>query len=376
MNPHDPQRTPFLDLRAGYLELKPEVDEAIARVVDSGWYLLGKETEAFESELAAYTESRHGVGVANGLEGLVLSLKALGVSPGDEVVVPSNTYIATWLAVSYVGATPVPVEPVPGIWNMDPDRIEAVLTPRTKVILPVHLYGQPADLRPILEIARKHGLKVIEDAAQAHGARYHGRRIGAHADLVSWSFYPGKNLGCFGDGGAVTTDNPDLADRVRVLRNYGSRVKYQNEVKGHNSRLDEIQAAILRVKLRHLDDWNARRSLRAKAYSDALSDLPGLMLPRVAEGCEPVWHLFVVDLEHRDAVQVDLREAGIETLIHYPIPPHLSEAYAGDRAWGRFPIAERAAATHLSLPMGPQMSLEAVARVASTLRRSLSAHAG
>lgn len=370
------QRIPFLDLKAGYLELKPEIDEAIARVMDSGWYLLGKETEAFESEFATYTESRHGIGVANGLEGLVLSLKALGVGPGDEVVVPSNTYIATWLAVSYVGATPVPVEPIPGIWNMDPDRIESVITPRTKVILPVHLYGQPAELTPILEIARKHGLKVLEDAAQAHGARYQGKRIGAHADLVSWSFYPGKNLGCFGDGGAVTTDNPELADKVRVLRNYGSRVKYQNEVKGHNSRLDEIQAAVLRVKLRHLDGWNDRRRTLTKVYSEALSGLPGLRLPRVAEGTEPVWHLFVVDLENRDAVQADLREAGVETLIHYPIPPHLSEAYAGDKAWGEFPIAKQAASTHLSLPMGPQMPLESVAKVASALRRSLSAHSG
>ena len=376
MSHPDPQRIPFLDLRAGYLELKPEIDEAIARVIDSGWYLLGRETEAFESEFATYTESRHGVGVANGLEGLVLSLKALGVGPGDEVVVPSNTYIATWLAVSYVGATPVAVEPIPGVWNMDPDRIEAVITPRTKVILPVHLYGQPADLAPILGIAQKHGLKVLEDAAQAHGARYRGRRIGAHADLVSWSFYPGKNLGCFGDGGAVTTDDPDLADRLKVLRNYGSRVKYQNEVKGHNSRLDEIQAAVLRVKLRHLDEWNDRRRTLAKAYGEALSGLSGLHLPQVAEGTDPVWHLFVVDIGNRDAVQADLREAGIETLIHYPIPPHLSEAYVGDKAWGGFPIAERAASTHLSLPIGPQMPLEAVAKVASALRRSLPAHVG
>jgi len=376
MNHSDLNHVPFLDLRAGYLELKPELDEAVARVLDSGWYLLGKETDAFESEYAAYTESRHCVGVANGLEGLVLSLKALGVGPGDEVVVPSNTYIATWLAVSYVGATPVPVEPTSGIWNIDPERIEAAITPRTKVLLPVHLYGQPADLDPILEIARKHGLRVLEDAAQAHGARYQGRRIGAHGDLVSWSFYPGKNLGCFGDGGAVTTNDPVLADKVRVLRNYGSRQKYQNEVKGHNSRLDEIQAAILRVKLRHLDEWNARRTALVSAYAKALSEMPGVVLPRVSNGVDPVWHLFVVDVENRDAVQAGLREMGIETLIHYPIPPHLSEAYVKDRAWGSFPAAEQASGTHLSLPVGPQMPKEAVAKVASALGLCLSTRMG
>lgn len=376
MSHSDLNRVPFLDLRAGYLELKPELDETVARVLDSGWYLLGKETDAFELEYAAYTESRQCLGVANGLEGLVLSLKALGVGPGDEVVVPSNTYIATWLAVSYVGATPVPVEPIPGIWNIDPEGIEAAITPRTKVILPVHLYGQPADLDSILEIARKHGLRVLEDAAQAHGARYKGRRIGAHGDIVSWSFYPGKNLGCFGDGGAITTNDPVLADRVRVLRNYGSRVKYQNEVKGHNSRLDEIQAAILRVKLRHLDEWNTRRTVLASAYAKALSGIPGVILPQVSDGVDPVWHLFVVDVENRDAVQAGLRETGIETLIHYPIPPHFSEAYTKDRNWGRFPVAEQASGTHLSLPIGPQMPMEAVEIVAAALGRHMSAQVG
>lgn len=237
-------RVPFLDVGATYRELKSELDENVARVLESGWYLLGEELKAFEQEYAAYTGSRHCVGVGNGLEGLVLALKALGVGPGDEVIVPANTYIATWLSVSYVGATPVPVEPTPGVWNIDPERIEAAITPRTKVILPVHLYGQPADIAPILHMARLHGLRVLEDAAQAHGARYQGRRIGSHGDIVSWSFYPGKNLGCFGDGGAVTTNDPDLADKVRMLRNYGSRVNNQNELKGHNSRLDEIQAAV------------------------------------------------------------------------------------------------------------------------------------
>lgn len=366
-----PAAVRFLDLQAATAELRAELDGAIARVLDSGWFLLGQELEAFEAEYAAFVEARHAVGVANGLEALVLSLRALGVGPGDDVVVPANTYIATWLAVSQVGATPVPVEPVPGTWNLDSARIEASLTPRTKVLLPVHLYGQPADLDPILEVARRHGLRVLEDAAQAHGARYRGRRIGGHGDLVAWSFYPGKNLGALGDGGAVTTDDPELADRLRVLRNYGSRVKYRNEVKGHNSRLDELQAAVLRVKLRHLDAWNDRRRARAQRYLQLLEDLPAVGLPQVIPQAEPVWHLFVVDVERRDAVQAALAAEGIETLIHYPQPPHLSQAYAGDRAWGAFPITEGAAATHLSLPMGPHLPMGDVDRVAEALRRVL-----
>lgn len=368
MSHSDLNPVPFLDLRSGYLELKPELDEAVARVMDSGWYLLGKETDAFESEYAAYTDARHCVSVANGLEALVLSLKALDIGPGDEVIVPANTYIATWLAVSYVGATPVPVEPISGIWNIDPERIVEAITQRTKVILPVHLYGQPADLDPILNIARKHGLRVLEDAAQAHGASYKGRRIGAHGDIVSWSFYPGKNLGCLGDGGAITTNDSELADRVRILRNYGSRVKYQNEVKGHNSRLDEIQAAILRVKLRHLDEWNARRTALANAYAKSLTDLPGVILPMVLDGVTPVWHLFVVDIENRDAVQAGLRETGIETLIHYPVPPHLSVAYSKEQKWEQLPITEKAAGNHLSLPIGPHLNLNEQDRIVEALK--------
>lgn len=359
---------PFLDLKAATAELRPQLDAAMGRVLDSGWFLLGKELEAFEAEYAAYCEAQHCVGLANGLEALVLGLKALGVGPGDEVIVPANTYIATWLAVSYVGATPVPVEPVAGLWNIDPDRIEAAITPRTKVLLPVHLYGQPADLDPILALARKHGLKVLEDAAQAQGARYRGKRIGAHGDVVAWSFYPGKNLGCLGDGGAVTTDDAALADRIRVLRNYGSRVKYQNEVKGHNSRLDEVQAAVLRVKLACMDEWNARRTILAARYAEGLAGIEGLQLPRVLEGTEPCWHLYVVDHPHRDALQRFLAECGIQTLIHYPVPPHLSEAYQGDQTWGAFPITEGAATTHLSLPMGPHLDEVQQNRVIEALR--------
>lgn len=346
---------PFLDLKAAYLELQPEIDAAIKRVLDSGWYILGGEVEAFEREYAAYCEAKHCVGLANGLDALHLALLALGVGAGDEVIVPSNTYIATWLAVSQCGATPVPVEPDAATCNLDPTRIEAAITPHTKVILPVHLYGQPADMDPILAIARKYGLKVLEDGAQAHGARYKGKRIGSHGDVVAWSFYPGKNLGAFGDGGAITTDDAEIAERVRVLRNYGSRVKYVNDVRGFNSRLDPIQAAALRVKLKVLDTWNARRAEIARRYQTGLANA-GLDLPFVPEWAEPAWHLYVVQHPRRDVLQRELGEAGIGTLIHYPIPPHLQQAYASAGfVKGQFPIAERVANECLSLPMGPHL---------------------
>ena len=348
---------PFLDLKAPHVELRPEIDAAIARVLDSGWYILGPEVEAFEAEFAGYCQAGHAIGLANGLDALHLALRAMDVGPGDEVIVPSNTYIATWLAVSQCGAVPVPVEPDPATHNIDPARIEAAITPRTRVILPVHLYGQPVDLDPILAIARKHGLRVLEDGAQAHGARYKGRRIGGHGDAVAWSFYPGKNLGALGDGGAVTTNDAQIADRLRVLRNYGSRVKYVNEVAGYNSRLDPLQAAVLRVKLAHLDDWNARRAALAQVYLDGLRDT-GLVLPHVPDWAQPAWHLFVVRHRQRDDLQRALAEAGIGSLIHYPIPPHKQQAYAeaGYRA-DAFPVANRLAEEVLSLPMGPQMGV-------------------
>jgi len=347
----------FLDLRAAYLELKSEIDSAVARVMDSGWYLLGSELEAFEQEYAAYAGAKHCIGVANGLEALHLSLRAMGVGPGDEVIVPSNTYIATWLAVSQTGAKPVPVEPNERTYNIDPERIEAAITPRTKVLLPVHLYGQPADIEPILAIAHHHGLQVLADGAQSHGARYQGLPIGCYGDAVAWSFYPGKNLGAFGDAGAVTTNDPDLADRIRVLRNYGSRVKYENEVAGYNSRLNEIQAAILCVKLRHMDTWNARRASIAARYEMALGQC-GLTLPVVPTGMEAAWHLYVVRHLNRDVLQQDLQTCGIQTLIHYPIPPHLQQAYANqDFSVGSFPVAESIADTVLSLPIGPHLSV-------------------
>jgi dTDP-4-amino-4,6-dideoxygalactose transaminase len=351
---------PFLNVGTAYLELKPEIDAAITRVLNSGWYILGHEVDAFEAEFAAYCEAEHAIGVANGLDALHIALLAMGVGPGDEVIVPSNTYIATWLAVSQCGARPVPVEPVEATYNIDPERIEAAITPATRVILPVHLYGQPADLDPILAIAHKRGLRVLEDAAQAHGARYKGRRIGTHGDAVAWSFYPGKNLGALGDGGAVTTNNPDIADRIRVLRNYGSRVKYVNEVKGFNSRLDTIQAAVLRVKLRVLDDWNARRRGIAQRYLEGLAR-SGLVLPQVPEWAEPVWHLFVVRHPERDALVKRLNDAGVGTLIHYPVPPHLQKAYAemGFKVEA-FPVAERMAGEVMSLPIGAQMAADGV----------------
>ncbi|MBV8666818.1 MAG: DegT/DnrJ/EryC1/StrS family aminotransferase, partial [Burkholderiaceae bacterium] len=312
---------------------------------------------------------RHCVGVGNGLDALHLALRAMGIGAGDEVIVPSNTYIATWLAVNQCGATPVPVEPVDATYNMDPERVEGALTARTRAILPVHLYGQPADLDPILEIARKHGLRVLEDAAQAHGASYKGKRIGGHGDAVAWSFYPGKNLGALGDAGAVTTNDAELAERIQVLRNYGSHVKYVNEVQGYNSRLDPVQAVALRVKLGHLDAWNDRRKKIAARYATELADC-GLTLPSVPDWADPAWHLYVVRSERRDELQRRLTEAGIGTLIHYPIPPHLQQAYAAaGMGKGRFPIAERIAEQALSLPMGPHLDETGLATVIAALKR-------
>lgn len=363
-------KIPFLELGSTYKELKPELDAAYQRVMDSGWYLLGAELEAFEREYAAYCGSQHCVGVANGLDALHLSLLACGVGPGDEVIVPSHTYIATWLAVTHAGATPVPVEPDPGTMNIDPSRIAEAITPRTKVILPVHLYGQTAEMRPIMELAEKRGLYVLEDAAQAQGAKYQGKCVGNLGHIAAHSFYPGKNLGAFADAGAVTTSDPALADRVRVLRNYGSRIKYHNEVRGFNSRLDELQAAVLRVKLKHLDAWNQRRKSLAQAYLALLSTME-IGLPAVHPDCDPVWHLFVIRTEKRDQVQAALGSSGVGTLIHYPIPVHRSQAYPEFHHL-KFPLAEKLAQQVLSLPMGPHLDPNSVTEVAEALRRALS----
>lgn len=360
---------PFLELLPAYTELKDELDATWQRFASSGWYMLGRELEAFEHEYAAYCGTKHCIGVGNGLDALHLVLRACDIGPGDEVIVPSNTYIATWLAVSYAGATPVPVEPDERTCNVDPERIAAAITPRTKAILPVHLYGQPADMDPIMEIASEHGLKVIEDAAQAQGARYKGRRAGSLGHASGHSFYPGKNLGAMGDAGAVTTDDDQIADRVRVLRNYGSRVKYQNEVQGFNSRLDELQAALLRVKLRKLDEWNQRRGEIAARYLNALACVADLALPHVPGWAEPVWHLFVIRHPRRNELQAHLAAAAIGTLIHYPVPPHMSGAYRDlGIAAGSHPLAERLAATVLSLPCGPHLSAADVDEVARVIR--------
>lgn len=359
---------PFLDLKPTYTELQSEIDAAIKRVLDSGWYILGEEVDALEREFATYCEAKQCVGVANGLDALHLALLALGVGTGDEVIVPSNTYIATWLAVSQCGATAVPVEPDAATYNIDPTRIEAAITLRTKVILPVHLYGQPADMDPILAIARKHGLKVLEDGAQAHGARYKGKRLGAHGDVVAWSFYPGKNLGAFGDGGAITTNDAEVAERIRVLRNYGSRVKYVNDVRGFNSRLDPIQAAALRVKLKVLDTWNTRRAVIASRYQTELAST-GLTLPFVPDWAEPAWHLYVVQHPQRDDLQKKLGAAGIGSLIHYPIPPHLQQAYAAAGfIRGQLPLAEQIANQCLSLPIGPHLDEASTSAVVAALK--------
>lgn len=359
---------PFLDLGAAYRELKPEIDVAVSRVLNSGCYILGPEVEAFETEWAAYCEADHAVGVANGLDALTLALRSLDIGPGDEVIVPSNTYIATWLAVSGVGAKPVPVEPDPATHNIDPARIEAAITARTRALLPVHLYGQPADLDPILDIAHHHGLRVIEDAAQAHGARYKGRRIGAHGDIVCWSFYPGKNLGALGDAGAITTNDAAIAERVALLRNYGSRQKYVNEEAGVNSRLDPLQAAVLRVKLTVLDVWAERRRAIAAAYAEGLAGTD-LIVPRVPAWAQPAWHLYVVRTPGRDALQARLGEAGIGTLIHYPIPPHMQAAYAGlGIAAEALPLARQLADEVVSLPIGPQLDLGDVSTIIAQLR--------
>jgi dTDP-4-amino-4,6-dideoxygalactose transaminase len=347
-------KVPFLQLKPAYEELRGEFDAAYHRVMDSGWYLLGNELEAFEHEFAQYCGTSHCIGVANGLDALHLILRAYEIGPGDEVIVPSNTFIATWLAVSYAGAMPVPVEPDPLTYNLDPARIEAAITPRTRAIMPVHLYGLPADMEAINEIALKHGLKSIEDNAQAHGAFYKGRRTGGLGDAAGTSFYPGKNLGAFGDAGAVTTNDSALAQRVRSLRNYGSGKKYHHEFKGFNSRMDELQAAFLRVRLQRLEEWNARRTRVSELYRRGLAGLPAA-LPIVPEWAKPVWHLFVVRASNRDRLQQDLHEAGVSTLIHYPIPPHLSGAYAGIYKQGSLPIAETVSQTVLSLPIGPHL---------------------
>jgi dTDP-4-amino-4,6-dideoxygalactose transaminase len=363
---------PFLDLKSINLQHTEELESAFARVLRSGSYILGAEVSAFEEEFAAYCGAPHAVGVANGLDAISLILKGYGIGSGDEVIVPSNTYIATWLAASHCGAVPVAVEPDERTYNIDPSKIEAAITSRTRAIIPVHLYGQPADMDAINAIAAKHGLKVIEDAAQAHGSVYKGRRAGTLGDAAAFSFYPGKNLGALGDGGAITTEDPALADAVRVQRNYGSRIKYHNEVLGSNSRLDELQAALLRVKLPALDKGNEQRAKISEFYLQQLADCPSILLPSVLEGTVPVWHLFVIRYAQRDLLAKNLAEAGIGTVIHYPVPPHKQPCYSNlGYIDGSFPIAEAIHREVLSLPIGPTMTLEEAAKVVDTIRSTI-----
>lgn len=364
--PTDTMQIDFLHLGRVNAPYAAAFREAIDRVLRSGYYILGQETLAFEQEFARYCGVRHCIGVANGLDALHLILRGYGIGAGDEVIVPANTFIATWLAVSLVGARIVPVEPDDARWNIDPKRIEEAITPRTRAIMPVHLYGMPADMDAIREIARRHELRVIEDAAQAHGALYRGRRAGSLGDAAGFSFYPGKNLGALGDGGAITTDDDELAERLRKLRNYGSSVKYQHDMEGVNSRLDEIQSAVLRVKLAHLDADNAARAAAAARYREALAGTP-VELIGALDGAESVWHLFVVRTPRRDALRDFLAARGVGTQIHYPVPCHRQEAFAR-QAWPALPVTERLQAEILSLPMSPILGADEVAYVAAQVK--------
>lgn len=359
-------RVPFLDLHAAYVELKDEIEKAVRRVLDSGWYILGPEVESFEAEWASYVRAEHCVGVASGLDALILALRALDIGPGDEVVVPANTYIATWLAVSATGATPVPVEPNMSTLNMDPNRVIDAISSATRALLPVHLYGRPADMEALNGIASEHDLVVIADAAQAHGASIGQTPVGGDCDITCWSFYPGKNLGAMGDGGAITTSDASLAERIALIRNYGSAEKYVNREKGVNSRLDPIQAAVLSVKLRVLETWNHRRTVRARRYDLELQNC-GMVLPELVDG--HVWHQYVAQVDDREAFQSDLKSRGVDTLVHYPIPPYLQEAYQELGLAGcDYPLSTRLAQRVVSLPIGPHMTDDQQSQVIDAIK--------
>lgn len=364
-----PPTVPFLDLTAAFAEVEHLVSDRIEAVLRNGRYLFGPECELFEQEFAEYLGCAGCVGVGNGMDALRLSLTALDIGRGDDVLVPANTYIATWLAVTSVGARPVPVEPEESTFNISTRHLEASITPNAKAIIPVHLYGLPADMRSILEFASRHQLRVIEDAAQAHGARYCGKRVGSIGDLAAWSFYPGKNLGAFGDAGAVTGNDPALVARVRRLANYGSSRRYHHSEKGFNSRLDEVQAAVLRVKLGILDEWNSRRIATAGRYLDEICN-PIVRLPQVPDWAETIWHQFVVRSKWRDRLAENLRDDGVETLIHYPVAPFQQPAYSSDFVGHRFPVTERLSAEILSLPVGPHLSNKQVLTVISAINRA------
>jgi len=358
---------PFLDLRSNYLECKTEFDSAYYRVMSSGRVLLGQETEALEEEFANFCGTLYCVAVGNGLDALQLILSAWNIGPGDEVIVPAHTFIASWLAVSNVGATPVPVEIDPSTYNMDSKKIESSITKKTKVIMPVHLYGQPADMDPILKIAKKYKLKVVEDNAQAHGACYKGKRTGGLADAAATSFYPGKNLGAFGDAGAVTTNDVQLAKRIRKMRNYGSEKKYIHEVQGTNSRIDELQAAFLRIKLKHLNKWNKRRSKIADFYLRKLKmHASKLTLPSVPRFAKPVWHLFVIRLNERNKLQKILAKKKIETIIHYPFLPQKQKVFR-NKTFPKNTLSQKVTSEIISLPIGPNQSLKTSSKVVKAI---------
>jgi len=361
---------PFLDLKEINCRQKADLNDAFSKVLQSGWWILGKETESFEQEFAQYCGTKHCIGVANGLDAMHLVLRAWGIGPGDEVIVPSNTYIATWLAVSQTGAQPIPVEPNPQTFNINPDLIFDAITDKTKVIIPVHLYGQVAEMEKIVSIAKSKNIKVLEDCAQAHGARINGRKVGSFGDAAAFSFYPGKNLGALGDGGAVTTSDDNLNKRLRSLRNYGSHVKYHNEIQGYNSRLDELQSAFLRHKLPLLDSDNEHRSYLANIYCENLSECRNLAVPSFVNDGSHVWHTFVIRHPKRDLLQKKLAELGVGTVIHYPIPPHLQPAYENlGYKLGDYEISEKIHREVLSLPIGPTMTDDSAKVVCSFIKK-------
>jgi dTDP-4-amino-4,6-dideoxygalactose transaminase len=362
---------PFVDLKAQYNSIKPQMEAAMQSVLERTAFILGPEVAAFERTFAEYIGVKHAIGVASGTDALRLALEGLGVGRGDEVITVADTYIATCEAISHSGARVVLVDAAPSTYNLDPGKLEAAITPRTRAVMPVHLYGQPADMNAILEIAHRHNLFVIEDCAQSHGATYHGLKTGTLSDVACFSFYPGKNLGAYGDGGAVLTNDDQVAERIHLLRNHGQKVKYEHLVVGYCSRLDNLQAAVLNIKLPHLEGWNAQRRSRAALYDQLLKDIPGVATPAVLQGVEPVYHLYVMRVTdgRRDGLLAYLNKQCISTGLHYPIPVHFQQAYA-DLGYqpGDFPVSEELAAQGLSLPMYPELSDEQVSYVAQKIK--------
>lgn len=362
-------KIPFLSFDYQNSILRDQLISAMTTVLDSKWYIMGQMLEQFETEFATYNNTKHCIGVANGLDALILSLRALGIGPSDEVIVPSNTYIATWLAVTAVGATPVAAEPNPDTYNICPLNITKVITSKTKAILPVHLYGQACQMDEIMQIAASHNLYVVEDNAQAHGATFNGKLTGSFGQVNGTSFYPGKNLGALGDGGGVTTNDNELYKKIKILRNYGSEKKYYNEVKGYNSRLDELQAAVLSVKLKYLDEFTALRIKNAQLYNTQLNGVGDIITPIVYPGASHVYHLYIIRTNHRDALQKYLNDKQIGTLLHYPVPPHLQKAYTDlNLQKGAFPLAEGFSDTMISLPMYPGLTEDEITYITGSIR--------